>query len=149
MINLRTTIEAFSQLAETVFDHKGKMEPTFFIHCQGEWTVMPHPPFPREMVIEILRSLLKDMEADAYVFINEAWCVEVREIPKIPPSEHPDRKEVVVISAENANRQLIGRRAILRPAGDKPSLAPLELNTKWTPVDGDMVGLMRPAKTVH
>jgi hypothetical protein len=142
MIDLRKTIEAFSELATILFDHCGRVLPTYYVFLNGQWQHVPAPDHPKEIVTLAMRKLLRVSHAEAYVFMDEAWTVAAKEVPNVPPSEHPDRREIVLITAEDAIEQVLAERNILRPAGAKPSLAPLEFKEGFKAVKGHMTGLM-------
>jgi hypothetical protein len=156
MLDLHKAIEMFSGLAGELFNNLGYLKPSYFICHQGEWQYLPEPSnHPKELVMMAMRKLLRSSGAEAYVFMDEAWIVESKNQEALPldiaPSEHPDRREVVVITAEDETGQLIARRNILRPDNGKPSLAPLEIYGEVT-LKGRMTNLMSRREgggTVH
>jgi hypothetical protein len=56
----------------------------------------------KDLLAALLRKLAVDMEAIAFAFSAEAWTVKYdpKETVKIQPSDHPDRVECVMISAQ-------------------------------------------------
>jgi hypothetical protein len=89
---------------------------------------------------------------DRYVFMDEAWIVDdrrgqigldVEKIKREGVKNHPDRREVVMFSAENRRgERLTAKRYILRPEIGKPTLAPLEIDPQFDHSEGRMVGLL-------
>jgi hypothetical protein len=153
MIDLHKTIEQFSGLVDELFNKIGYVQPTYFVYHNGDWQHVPTPwEYPKEVVAMAMRKLLQTTRAEAYVFMDEAWVVEAKEVNlDVAPSEHPDRREIVVITAEDETSQLLARRNILRPTDGKPSLAPLEIYGDGK-LEGDMTNLMsrrEDGDTVH
>jgi hypothetical protein len=156
MLDLHKTIEMFSGLADELFNDFGCLQPIYFVCRQGNWQqYVPGPAHPKKLVEIAMRKLLRSSGADAYVFMDEAWIVESKNKEGVPldiaPSEHPDRREIVVITAEDKTSQLIASRNILRPDNGKPSLAPLEIYGEVT-LQGRMTNLMsrrEDSGTVH
>jgi hypothetical protein len=108
-----------SLTAEKVFKGKGELAPVYFI-WSPEWPdgkgFVPAP-------VPVMKALFEHHGVDRYVFIGEAWTGPSGS----RPSEHPDRREVVMIVAEDGTGMKAASRAILRPASRKPKLAPIEM----------------------
>ena len=100
----------------------------------------------KEIALEMLRSVFRQHHVKRFAFIVEAWLAvaatkeEVFEGPR--PSEHPDRREVLMVTAEDRDgSQIMGTYYILRPEHGPPKLSPLEVN-KYDHTAGRMVGLL-------
>jgi hypothetical protein len=96
-----------------------------------------------------MRSLLHVLGAIRYVFINEAWVVELKadelaEVERLNRdgvNTHPRRVEIVMFSGEDQGGELLGRRRIERPFNGKPYLGPLELE-EFSSSEGRLVGML-------
>jgi hypothetical protein len=100
----------------------------------------------KEIAMEMLRDVFRQHRVKRFVFIVEAWIArvgtmaEVNEGPR--PSEHPDRREVLMISGEDRDgSQIMGVYYILRPEHGPPKLSPLEVKP-YDHTTGRMVGLL-------
>jgi hypothetical protein len=70
--------------------------------------------------------VFKERNVDRYVFFSESWLAEKPAQLGIPPSEDPNRIEVVHYAAETRTQQCMGIQRIVRPKRGKAKLAPLE-----------------------
>ncbi len=96
-----------------------------------------------------LRKLFKAKGVKRFAFLSEAWVLHID--PKVNPqdirkrpSEHADRREVLMIEAENREGDsLSGFFYILRPEhSDKPTLSPLHMND-YDVMAGRFTGMLR------
>jgi hypothetical protein len=94
-----------------------------------------------------LRQMFRAKKVKRFAFICEAWTAEVstmaevREGPR--PSEHPDRREVLMINAEDREgNSLSGFFYILRPEHGEATLSPLHMND-YTGMTGRFTGMLR------
>ena len=100
----------------------------------------------KQIAITALRELFRDKQVKRYAFIVEAWTAQVtseREVHEGPrPSEHPDRREILMISAEDrSGESIMGQYYILRPEHGPPKLSPLEV-MPYDQMTGRMMGLL-------
>jgi hypothetical protein len=100
----------------------------------------------KDVVVKTLRKMFAANQVKRYAFIVEAWVARVsseREVHDGPrPSEHPDRREVLMISAEDRSGETImGHYYILRPERGPPKLSPLEV-MPYDQMSGRMMGLL-------
>jgi hypothetical protein len=145
-------VELASQLAGKLFDIKGELRPVYMVETEDALNLMPPPPhLSKEDAIRLIKKIMKEIGATGYVFVDEAWIVEGdRSDLKIPPSEHPRRKEVVIFIAETDSETLLAQREIIRPpGGGKPTLGPLTIKTDYSAVRGRMMGMLREEETQH
>lgn len=105
-----------------------------------------------------MRELFKQTGVHRYVFIDEAWLAvetasldtsvdDMRKKMKTmtPPSERPDRQEVVIFFAEDETEGFFeGRRFITRDTDGKGTLGPLICEQQPSVVMGRMTGLLPP-----
>jgi hypothetical protein len=154
--SLRRFIEAASVGVEQVFSRTGRLMPMFhFCSPHVGDVAMPAPPVSKDLAMTIVREVLASVEATRVLFIDEAWTVRRYgtrdDLDKMrtmaPPSEQPDRIEVVIFSGEDiAEGDLMAQRLIIREDGKPPRLGPLEFRERPVYSAGRMVGLLTPAK---
>ena len=100
----------------------------------------------KRIAVEMMRDYFRTFHVKRYAFIVEAWTAQVstmREVDEGPrPSEHPDRREVLMISAEDRSGETImGHYYILRPEHGPPKLSPLDV-MPYDQMSGRMMGLL-------
>lgn len=102
-------------------------------------------PESRELLSRLMPVFLREQEAFAVVVVFEAWVADVGPADAPPPSEHPDRREVVQVQLEMVGERTGGRSyPILRDADGKPTGfgEPAELGatrgrfSDWLPAGG-------------
>ena len=105
----------------------------------------------RDELAADLKSFFKNHNVVRYVSILESWCVEVKSNGGIPRSvqlgasvsEHPDRREIVAIQAEEKNKDgLSGVFYILRPEHGEATLSPFKMSPSDAQAQGRFVGLL-------
>jgi hypothetical protein len=99
----------------------------------------------KQATVDALRHLFRAHHVKRFAFMVEAWvrqAASMEDINSCPPSEHPDRREVLMITAEDRDgSQIMGFYYILRPEHGPAKLSPLHVQ----PFDGTagrMVGLL-------
>jgi hypothetical protein len=144
-------IELASRLTDKLFDIKGEMRALYVVETDESLNLMPPPPhLDMDAGLRLIKSMMKEIGATAYVYVNEAWTVDGSKGDlKVRASEHPNRKEQVVFIAETSDKTLLGHRDIIRADGRKPTLGPLIIETKFDGHSGRMVGLLRAEETLH
>jgi hypothetical protein len=156
-IDLKLALELVADAAANILKAKERITPTYFIGTtdadgKKSMCVLPAPHPNKAVNVNFLKQILSLLDADYYVFVDEAWEVETdgktaeelkaAGIPR--PSEHPDRIEVVMLIAENNEQTLLARRKIIRGKG-KPKLGPLRwINDEYGKgaLEGQLVGSM-------
>ena len=82
----------------------------------------------KDMAVEAIRDMFKLHRVQRYVFVVEAWTVtgtSLKVVNEARPSEHPDRREVVRITAEDRDGSVLsGQYYILRPEHGPVTLSP-------------------------
>ena len=116
----------------------------------GKNAVIPAPSFDdKDMAIDIIRHLFRQMAVVRYVFVCEAWVLaqasdaDMERIRRLGVRSHPDRQEAVIFTAEDFDWSIMAHRTIERLEGRPPCLAPLT----FLPMDvaeGRMIGLLTP-----
>jgi hypothetical protein len=142
-----------------LFEAHGEIDPQWFVEIKGRLQLMPQPPAPfdmpgpfyKEAIFEQVRHFFRERNVTRYVYLNEAWTVEGEKGSAAPVgslANHPERREVVGITAEDQNETLMVTREIVRPADGTPFLRPLGEITRPDTVEGRQFGLLpRSAKT--
>lgn len=155
---LRSLVEFASDKIEKQFRKTGEVHPMYHaIKATGEHMVMLSPGISKDMDVAMMKAAFELENVDRFVFITEAWILDARQsgVKMIDPgeyvegsiSEHPDRREVVMLAAENRRGEMIlGKRYILRPEVGKPSLAPLVIESEFDHSEGRMVGMLQREK---
>src|SRR5689334_11342934 len=79
----------------------------------------------KERTLAMVRRLFNEKKVARFVFMTEAWVIaakkdresEAMEYVKSGKSlaDHPDRREIIVVTAEDKTRALMGQMFILRP----------------------------------
>jgi hypothetical protein len=109
----------------------------------------------KDMTVAMLRSVFRQKHVKRFAFIVEAWTAKVTPPERITtaeqgyleydgprPSEHPDRREVLMITAEDrSGESIMGMYYILRPEHGPPTLSPLEV-MPFNSTAGRMMGLL-------
>lgn len=127
------------------------------VQGNGEHTLIVTPwnnDKEKEIAVAGLRQLFRERQVKRFVFIVEAWTAEVkpseivdvdkayREYSGPRASEHPDRREILMVSAEDRDgSQIMGFYYILRPEHGPPTLSPLKVQP-YDATAGRMVGLL-------
>jgi hypothetical protein len=159
MSTLREFVERASAKIEVVFNATGEVLPMYHFVIGAEDVVLPAPPGGKDIAVAIMREIFKKTGTHRYVFIDEAWLAteiappdtsmdDMHERMKTmtPPSERPDRKEVVIFMAEDETEgYFAAQREIIRDADGKGTLGPLECDEQPKAMMGRMTGLL-PAK---
>lgn len=120
------------EAAREMFEAQGHVAP-MWIAVTRDGTIMPivtQMPDEKDDLIEAIKMIFEDRQVVRYVSILEAWMVRP-EKPEIPESHrlgaslasHPDREEVIFITAEDGKTSKTGVYHILRPEYGKPKLS--------------------------
>lgn len=165
-IPLDAFVRRLSTVAERLFFKNNCVLAPFFVG---------HKPDGEVVTLAIRADLTKDEEAARMraiaaqldlvrcAYVDEAWTAqiaaaspeqerrakaEIAIMNRIGVKHHPDRREVIIIAAEDyITGSLMGFRYILRPEHGKPSLSPLKIEQGWDQAEGRFVGLLPPRGT--
>jgi hypothetical protein len=153
--DLKSMIEFASVQAEKIFRKVGAVHPMYHaITTTGETAILTPREADKDIAVAMVKAWFVINDVDRYVFIDEAWILDNRK-NNLPPFDmdkirreglrhHPDRREIVMFSAENRRgEKLTAKRFILRPEIGKPKLSPLEIDEQFDYSEGRMVGLLR------
>jgi hypothetical protein len=72
--------------------------------------------FSKDIMVPIIKGMLKDMSSPYYSFVSETWVVKQKK-PYDPeqdcmPSEHPDRKEKLIICTSDPTQNIMTMKDI-------------------------------------
>jgi hypothetical protein len=149
---LRAMIESASHWADDWFAEYGAITPMWHIaSADGREVILQPPNVNKDVGARIMRAALQQLDAVRYVFVDEAWTVEVAvddaaEIERIDrdgAATHPRRVELLVFAGEDQMGQLIATRPIERPPGGKAFLGPIEIDMPPASY-GRFVGMLPP-----
>jgi hypothetical protein len=148
-MKLRKLVEIASKAAERCFNRTGELLPMW--HClrsDGAHMLVPTPSPNKDTAVALMKVLFEIEPVVGYVFMDEAWIVasedagEARALAEQGRlSEHPDRVEIIMFTAEDETGMLMAQRKIIRPPGKKPRLGPLEIED-WKEMEGRFIGLL-------
>lgn len=130
-----------------MFDKRHEILPMWHVVMGNDEHVLIATPWSnddeKDAAVDALRKIFRQRQAKRLVFICEAWTLLARSANEISrPSEHPDRREVVSLIAEDRDgSNLAGWYFILRPEHGPPTLSPLHMSDA-TESAGRMVGLL-------
>jgi hypothetical protein len=134
-MDLRKLVDRLSRAAEQKFAKHGMIPPTWFaMTADGRNFSINKMLADKDLQAQFLRTIFENEDVVAYVFIDEAWVVhaDVQTADAVTTlaamvglEHHPDRREVVVIHAEDDVNNLSFEREIIRPARGRPYLGPL------------------------
>jgi hypothetical protein len=154
---LRDIVEVVAMAAGRMIEHRGFIRPMYFIgttEADGDigLNVCPAPHRDKDVSVALIRELLVVVEAKFVVFTDEAWVVEGtgKFNPDIVVSTHPDRREVVILTAEDDNQHILAQLPIIRDAAGKPSLGPIRwVSDRYGRSEGRLIGLMPQKGVTH
>jgi hypothetical protein len=155
LTDLKSLIEFASKNTDKIFRRQGVIYPMYHaIKTSGETVILTPQMDDKDIGVAMVKAWFALNDIDRYVFIDEAWILDDRrgqlggiDIEKARREglrNHPDRREVVMFSAENRRGQMqTAARFILRPEIGRPTLSPLKIDD-MTDVEstGRMVGLL-------
>jgi hypothetical protein len=141
---------------EKQFHDVGRIEPLWIATDQkGNQVVVP-PPVPfvneaaKDYAVMVVRALFAFTGVTRYCFITESWLltndagIDLDATQRDGISEHPDRKEVVIFTAESEVSGLVlAWRPIIRPSRGKAKLGPLVIEQRdGMTVEGRMSSML-------
>ena len=158
---LRKMMEFAGEQVAKLFQRDGELRRIYhMILRNGDTVVMPAPPGDKDTSVAMVRAYMELNDVVRYIVMDECWTLdtsarlvsstELKRIKREGVSEHPDRREAIMIMGEDQTGLYTARRYILRPEFGKPKLAPFQFDDyaeggRW---EGRMVGLLpRPTNT--
>ena len=149
--DLKAMIDRASAFAELWFaDHGTVMGFYHMVKADGKELVVPKPlPEKKEVSAAIMRDAFAKFQVVRYCYTDEVWIrtlkkgEDVDQVMRDGLHDDPSAEEVIMFTAEDHERQLFARRAIIRD-GAKATLGPLVMDEETTQSKGRAVGMLRP-----
>lgn len=145
-------VNKVSHTADVIFTKYQGLRPIWFCFtADGEHFTLDKMLPDKDLQAKFVRFIFQEKDVVAYIFVDEAWVVEatVKDADSVTAMAarvglefHPDRREVVVIHAEDATSNLSCHRDIIRPAGARAYLGPLVMHDDISRSEGRFVGLL-------
>ena len=144
------------QFAKFAFEEQGEVLPMWICDdADGKHfpVMMPLEAMAdKPALAEALKRFFKEKNVVRYVSILEAWTVvsknekEMKEVTRNldikPIRQHPDRKEIIFILAEDKYHSRTGIYYILRPKVGKPRLSEFQESEKSEHIEGTFTSLL-------
>lgn len=154
---LRDLIEFAAGQIERRFKNVGRINPMWHAETASETLIIAATFADKNATTAALTELFREQNVVRYLFIDEAWIVQQTSPTGFSPAElqrmremgiknHPDRKEVVMISGEDANGMQTATCEIIRPAKGKAKLGPLAIDT-FTSMESRFAGMLAHLNT--
>jgi hypothetical protein len=125
--DLDAPVRRASRIAEEIFKDRGSLSPLWLIEmADGKQEIIVSPILApdgsdsaeriKEQIISGMRRLFRERGVQRYVWAMEIWTVDDKATDVIPGliHEHPDRKEAIVIQADDGFRVRMAFREIIR-----------------------------------
>jgi hypothetical protein len=103
---LRLLVDHVVDFATETFRERGEVAPMWIAETKTGQRIPVMTPMDtseqKDMVAKGLRRLFKAQGVVRYAFMSESWMVDVRgreDLPGLTPSKHPDRREILMVSA--------------------------------------------------
>jgi hypothetical protein len=174
-VSLEALLRRISRLAGEHFARHGDIDPMWLVETSdGEQQLIITPfiaPNPlagaevKDRIAEKMRETFCELDVIRYARAVEAWTIPHAD-SKMNESEvalryaalnyslanHPDRREIVQLSAEDGTEFLWAEREIIRPQHGKPYLSKLSAIERPAGVRGRFLGLLpstTPSRTAR
>lgn len=125
--NFKEFVDSIKQKVTQTFNTEGKILPTWFFLLKDNSIVELVTPFrnnfEKDIIDKAIRKVVVAKDVQRYAFTSEVWyAISIERYVKklsdykgLPPSKRPDRKEALMLVAEDkAGEGLIGRSDIHR-----------------------------------
>jgi hypothetical protein len=157
-IPLDAFVRRISTAAERLFVKNNFVLSPIFIgqRADGEpVTVVIDTAMTKDETGARMRAIAAELDFVRCAYVDEAWtavinmdtpergAAELAIANRIGVKHHPQRRECVIISAEDHNGSLMGTRYILRPEHGNPALSPLRID-HFDRSEGRFVGFLPP-----
>jgi hypothetical protein len=143
-----------SLMAEQMFDKDGEVT-TFWLTetaAGQQQTIVTPMVFPpgvpadegKQMLAEGMREHFREHDVVRYASAHEAWTKHDSWPGR--PSEDPQRREIVSLSADDGRECLLAMRDIVRPQGGKPYLAKISKIDRTARPQGRLMDLLNDVR---
>lgn len=114
--SLSSIIDQETEFAKKYFEKYGELMPMFIGYTPDGSRVVTMAPFAnefeKEMVLKMVTMLFAAYNCNRYITMSECWVVSVKnkedfEKNKLPPSEHPDRRDGMHVIAVSRNEKIM------------------------------------------
>lgn len=150
---LREAAESVMELASKLFEDDGRVGPHWMISTPDNMIIVKTEftgNTSKDMALDVIKQKFGSI-ATRIIFVSECWMRSI-EGPNdgIPPSQHPDRKEMIHLIAEDRDgEQLVLSRIIERDKDGVPTLLAIEA-PNYKCVDGRFASFFdRATDTKH
>jgi hypothetical protein len=157
---LRGMIHVVSRFVDLWYERHDELRGMYHAEMpNGQPLLIPTPPIPKDEGVALIRELFAERGIVRYVFLDEAWTLDTTRAnvseadfaramrEGLRDFDHPARCEMVMITAEDRERQMLARREIIRPAVGRLHCGPLTIDERPMMSAGRMVGLLQPQGT--
>jgi len=153
--SLRELIEWASEQIGQRFKHVGRIYCMWHAETETETLIITAEAPNKDAAAAALTTLFRKQGVVRYLFIDEAWTMEydagiapdeLQRIQRDGVSRHPNRREIVMIYAEDKDGVQQATRDIIRPAKGKARLGPLTF-ADYTGFEGRWTGLLAHLNT--
>jgi len=158
-LKLEDILAYAAKTARSAFNQKGEVAPMWAGHTATGELVMCIPENfndgdAKQKAVDGVRKIFREKGVVQFAFMTEAWVLDTKTAGSDLAvklalrsgrslEHHPDRREVVMLQAEDKERCLIAYYYILRPEYGKPTLSPLiKTPEDITGLRGRMMGLL-------
>jgi hypothetical protein len=153
MSELQKLFDHAAEHVAVMFKERGEVAPMWHaVDRDNEHLVICTPwsdADEKYAIVKRLCQLFHERGVKRYVFMCEAWTLEAPNLKDIENhigrfAEHPDRREVLTIQAEDCDgNSLMGLYYILRPEHAPATLSPLKVMKGSMRQGGTLTGLLR------
>lgn len=136
-LSLEELIQFAAKQMELRFKHVGRIYPMWHAESLTDSYVISADMRDKDLTTAALAAFFRERNVVRFVFMDEAWIVDRKpgEIDKLMReggvSAQPDRKEIVMIHAEDVHTSKVYTRQIIRPKKGKARLGPLETDAEF------------------
>ena len=137
--------------AANIFKESGEVLPMWHAEPEEGAHLLIATPWSddeeKHVAEKALRKVFALHRVKRYAFISEVWMAQVKSFDEVDngprPSVHPDRREAVMIAAEDRyGNSISGVFYILRPEHGPAKLSPLQIND-YDEQRGRFTGMLR------
>jgi hypothetical protein len=152
MTDLKSFFDRAAEQAAVIFRERGEFAPMWHaVAGDGEHLLIMTPwedSESKHAIVDRLRQLFRARGVTRYAFMCEAWAVMASNLEDYDQyagrlKEHPDRREILTVHAEDRDGGTIaGWFYILRPEHAPATLSPLNMS-EATQHEGALHGMLR------
>lgn len=156
MQTLEEAMTDAAEFAQKQFNETGALTPMWIADTEDNQRLVIATPWgsggEKDKIMLGLRRIFAEKRVVQFAFMTEAWILVARD-GKMPDAvrrggsleNHPDRREILMVRAENKERSLMRTFYILRPEHGKPTLKEARefSQNEEGSEEGRMIGLLR------